>query len=80
MSEHPVILYTRSGCHLCDEAENLLRQFGLHPHCIDIDESAELRARFTACVPVVEIDGRLRFWGRINRVLLQRILARRRQG
>jgi len=75
MNDHRVILYTRRGCHLCDEAEDLLRQVGIQPQCIDIDGVAELRERFTTCVPVVEIDGRIRFRGRINGVLLRRILA-----
>lgn len=75
MNGPQITLYTRQGCHLCDEAENLLRQFGLHPTCVDIDGNAELRERFTTCVPVVEIDGRIRFRGRVNPILLRRILT-----
>lgn len=76
MHEHQVILYTRQGCHLCEEAENLLLQQGLQPELVDIDLSPDLQARFTTCVPVVEIDGRVRFRGRVNPVLLRRLLVR----
>ena len=69
-----VVVYSRSGCHLCDEACELLRQHGLRPKTIDIDADAALRERFTHCVPVVFLDGHERFRGRVNPVLLQRLL------
>ncbi len=69
-----VILYTRKQCHLCDEAYLLLTKNGLTPECVDIDQNPELRKQFNTCVPVVEIDGKVRFRGRINEVLLRRIL------
>lgn len=69
-----VVLYTREGCHLCDNALELLEQHGLTPQLVDIDAQPELRARFTACVPVVEIDGRIRFRGRVEPLLLRRIV------
>jgi glutaredoxin len=69
-----VVLYTRQGCHLCDAAKELLEAHGLAPNCIDIDADSVLRARFDTCVPVVEIDGRVRFRGRIEPVLLRRLL------
>jgi glutaredoxin len=70
-----VVLYTRKGCHLCDDAEHLLLQHGLIPELIDIDGDPELKTRFDTCVPVVEIDGRVRFRGRVDAVLLRRLLA-----
>jgi glutaredoxin len=70
-----VILYARAGCHLCDEAEALLVRHGLRPRLVDIDADPALRARYNECVPVVEIDGRERFRGQVNEVLLKRILA-----
>lgn len=70
-------LYTRDGCHLCDEAHDLLIRYGLRPRLINIDFDPVLREQFTSCVPVVLIDGRIRFRGRINEVLLRRLLARR---
>jgi glutaredoxin len=72
-----VVLYTRQGCHLCDEAKLLLEQFGLRPSFVDIDTDPELRQRFDTCVPVVEIDGLVRFRGRVDARLLRRILNNR---
>ena len=74
---HQVILYTRSGCHLCDDAKEILERNGLKPHLVDIDADPELVNRFTNCVPVVVIDGRETFRGRVNEVLLRRILNHR---
>lgn len=73
-----VVLYTRQGCHLCDVAHQLLREHGVEPKCVDIDADASLRQRFNECVPVVEIDGKIRFRGRIEPTLLRRLLAGRR--
>lgn len=70
-----VVLYTRAGCHLCDDAAELLRAHGLAPQLIDIDADPVLRAAHHEWVPVVEIDGVIRFRGRIEPVLLRRLLA-----
>jgi glutaredoxin len=72
---HTVALYTRVGCHLCDDAHALLVRHGLRPELVDIDTDPALRERFHTCVPVVVIDGKERFRGRVNEVLLRRILA-----
>jgi glutaredoxin len=54
-------LYTRVGCHLCEEAERVLRAeqatagFGLE--LVDIDRDPELRRRYGVRVPVVALDG-----------------------
>jgi glutaredoxin len=69
-----VTLYTRKGCRLCDEAYSILARHQLIPEEIDIDSDSVLRERFTDCVPVVEIDGRIRFRGRVNEVLLRRLI------
>jgi glutaredoxin len=73
-----IILYTRKGCHLCEEAQAVLLRYGLVPRLVDIDETPQLRERFDQCVPVVEIDGRIRFRGRIQEGLLRRLLRARR--
>ena len=69
-----VTLYTRSGCHLCDDARDMLEQHGLDVRSVDIDADAALRERFNECVPVVEIDGKVRFRGRVDPLLLRRLL------
>ncbi len=72
MNPPTVVLYSRQGCCLCDQALAILARHGLQPQLIDID--TQLRAQFTNCVPVVEIDGKVRFRGRINEMLLRRLL------
>ena len=69
-----VVLYTRQGCHLCDDAAELLTRYGLRPEQVDIDADPALRERYTNCVPVVVIDGKERFRGRVNEVLLRRLI------
>jgi glutaredoxin len=69
-----VILYTRVGCHLCDDALALLQSHGLEPQLVDVDTDAELRERFNECVPVVEINGQIRFRGHVDPILLRRLL------
>jgi glutaredoxin len=70
-----VVLYTRNGCHLCDDARRVLEQHGIVPKCVDIDGDPSLRERFDTCIPVVEVEGRVRFRGRVDPVLLRRILT-----
>jgi glutaredoxin len=57
-----VTLYTRSGCHLCDEAKAamapLLREFGATLREVDIHQDAELRERYTNDVPVIFLGSR----------------------
>jgi glutaredoxin len=69
------ILYTRAGCHLCDEAREVLENHGVGVQAIDIDADSSLREQFSTCVPVVMIDGKVRFRGRVDAVLLRRLLA-----
>ncbi|NUQ62273.1 MAG: glutaredoxin family protein [Pirellulales bacterium] len=69
------IVYTRQGCHLCEEAEALLRGHGFRIEAVDIDCDRELQDRYGRCVPVVVIGGRERFRGRIDPILLRRLIA-----
>lgn len=72
----PARLYTRAGCGLCDEAAQLLRDEGWQVESVDIDTDPDLTKRYSLLIPVVEINGRERFRGRVNRVLLRRIRRR----
>ena len=74
MSSPSVILYTRAGCHLCDDAKSVLRAHGLDPAEVDVDASDGLRELHGSWVPVVEIDGRVRFRGRVDPILLRRLV------
>jgi hypothetical protein len=72
-----VILYTHPGCHLCDLARETLEKYRDHlptPIEIDIDTDPVLQARFSTCIPVVEIDGKIRFRGHVNELLLRRLI------
>lgn len=68
-------VYTRTGCHLCEVAIDLLRRKGLMVTTKDIDQDAELRARYDQHVPVIVIDGKERFRGRVDETLLDRLIA-----
>lgn len=70
-----VILYTRAGCHLCDVAADVLSRHRLKFEAVDIDADPPLRERYDECVPVVVIDGRERFRGRVDELLLRRLLS-----
>lgn len=72
-----VILYSRAGCHLCELAAETLARHGLRPQVVDVDADPKLVERYDACLPVVVIDGRERFRGRVDELLLRRLLARR---
>lgn len=75
--ESGIVLYTRHGCHLCDDALAVLRAHGCNPQVIEVESDPDLLARFDTCVPVVLIDGRMRFRGRVEPRLLKRILKAR---
>lgn len=75
MQSRQVVIYTRAHCGLCDDAVRLVRELGFEPELIDIDHDESLRSQFNTCVPVVAIDGRVRFRGRISPVLLRRQLT-----
>ena len=77
MQDREVVLYTRAGCHLCDDALDALSRHGVQPRLVDIDQDTTTRELYNECVPVVEIDGKVYFRGRVNEVLLRRLLARR---
>jgi hypothetical protein len=72
------LVYSRNGCHLCDDAWELLaaqqklRGFALEK--MDVDGCPDLVAQYGNCVPVVLVNGQVRFRGRVNEVLLKRIL------
>jgi glutaredoxin len=59
-----VVVYSRSGCHLCEEA--LAAIVALHAdgyrfelHEVDIESEELLLRRFLERIPVVEVDGEI---------------------
>lgn len=79
-SEGNIVMYTRQGCHLCEKAwqqlEEAQTRYGFHLRQVDIDGDPQLVRDYGECVPVVTIDGKVRFRGAVNRVLLKRLLSR----
>ncbi len=72
-----VVLYSRPGCHLCEEArEQLLeigREGGFELHEIDIESDQMLHRELLELIPVVEVDG-----ARVSELTLDRdaVIAR----
>jgi len=79
-----VVMYTRQGCHLCEDAWQMLQEhqarYRLELEAVDIDADAELVRRYGERVSVVVVNGTERFWGRLNRVLLERLLRAEARG
>jgi glutaredoxin len=61
-----LVLVTRQGCHLCDEALELLRSLGHEPDLADVDSDDRLHDLYDWRVPVVLVDGRVVAEGRIT--------------
>ena len=83
-----VVLYTREGCCLCDEmkaaieraradAAGSLARVPFELREVDIDTDPALVERYGLSIPVLEIDGRAAFKGRLSPEDLARKLARR---
>jgi len=65
-----VTIYSRPGCHLCEEAKiqiaPLLQELGGRLTEINIDEDAQLRARYDYDVPVIFLGARMAAKHRVN--------------
>lgn len=49
-----LLLYTTSGCHLCEQAENLIQQqVGVFIKLVEIVDDAELLERYGVRIPVL---------------------------
>lgn len=74
-----VELLTRPGCHLCEDARQVVQEvtasLGLTWTERSIDGEAELTARFGEEIPVLMIDGVQRDFWRIDPQRLRRLLT-----
>lgn len=79
-SDHEVTLITRAGCHLCEEAEQLLRrlsgELGFAYREADVDASKVLQDEFSDRVPVILLDGKEHGYWRVEEARLRTALAR----
>ena len=66
-----VVLVTRAGCHLCDEALGLLRELGVEPELADVDADDQLFNLYDWRVPVVLVDDTVVAEGKITRQQLK---------
>lgn len=78
--QHVVTLITRAGCHLCEEAEQLLRrlsgELGFGYREVDVDGSPVLRDEYSDRVPVILLDGKEHGYWRVEEARLRKALAR----
>jgi glutaredoxin len=81
---HRVTLYSKPGCHLCDDAratvaDVVARMQGsgspVSIEEIDILGDAELQARYGEEIPVVLIDGKMHTYWRVDAARLEKALT-----
>ena len=71
-------IYSRPGCHLCDEAKAVIEPF-VKPYSIelrvtDVDSDEALRQAYGFDIPVIMINGKEAFRHRVDRGTLERKL------
>ena len=79
MSETRVRLYSKPGCHLCDDAraivERVCADLGTSYDEVDITTSPELMNAYADQIPVTFVDGRQHDFWRVDETRLRRALA-----
>ena len=78
-----VIIYSRPGCHLCDDAKASIRNAGIDDQFtleeINIESDNELLRKYKYDIPVVTIDGLESFIHRLKpQEFRQKLLAAKR--
>ena len=70
MPKAHVIVYSKPGCHLCDEAKEVIKLAGCDDAFeleeINIQTSRELMLKYQFDIPVVTIDGQEAFKHRVD--------------
>jgi glutaredoxin len=70
MSKPNVIIYSRPGCHLCDEAKTAILSAGCSDQFtleeINIESDQELLRKYQYDIPVIAIDGVEAFIHRVD--------------
>lgn len=74
-----VTLYSRPGCHLCDDARVVIGRvcadLGVEYAEVSIDDDPELAARFSEEIPVTFVDGRQHDFWRVSETRLRSALG-----
>lgn len=80
MKRATVIIYTRPGCHLCEEAKAAINASGCDGEFsmeeVNIDGDTALRERYGYDIPVIFINGVKVFKHRVDPVEFKRKLRR----
>jgi len=71
-----LVLVTRQGCHLCDEALSLLHDLGHNPELADVDSDDHLHNLYDWRVPVVLADDRVVAEGKITLQQLEKAVGK----
>lgn len=71
-----LVLVTRRGCHLCDQALELLQSLGHDPVLADVDADDRLHDLYDWRVPVVLLEDRIIAEGNISREQLEKTLGK----
>ena len=71
-----LVLVTRRGCHLCDQALELLRSLGHEPELADVDVDDRLHDQYDWRVPVVLVNGHVVAEGKITRSRLEKAIGK----
>ena len=79
MSSPRITLYSRPGCHLCDDARDVIARvcadLGEEYDEVSIDHDPQLSDRFGEEVPVTFVDGRQHDFWRVDEARLRAALA-----
>lgn len=73
-----ILLYTRRGCHLCEEAEDMLAALAPGTRRVDVADDPGLERDWGSRVPVLVVDGRVVAEGRFDEGETTLALARLR--
>jgi glutaredoxin len=80
LSKAHVIVYSRPGCHLCDEAKEAIKLAGCDEAFeleeINIQTSRELLMKYQFDIPVIMIDGEEAFRHRVDTERFRELMLR----
>jgi predicted thioredoxin/glutaredoxin len=71
-----LVLVTRHGCSLCEDALRDLRALGHQPELADVDADDRLHDLYDWRVPVVLVDERVVAEGKITREQLEKVVGK----
>ncbi|NWJ45115.1 MAG: glutaredoxin family protein [Chloroflexi bacterium] len=75
-NSHKIVLYSKPGCHLCEDAKEALNslsgEFDFILEEFDINEDSTLYERYKYTIPVMVVDGKIELEARINASKIRR--------